>query len=110
MNRQHDGQQHADRRRGQRGGNPDARGDLAPEDAPERHPAHEHDDERRESSRAHPLRQGQLRGDLQGGQDRDPGDTGRKHGERQESDILDMGERQRGHGVKNARPGDQRIA
>jgi hypothetical protein len=60
-----DRQQHTRGGYGQRRRNADARRDLSPQDAAERHASHEHDDKGNEPARTHPWRQRHLRRNLQ---------------------------------------------
>ena len=82
---QPDREQHADGRGRQRNGNSDPRRDLPPQDAADRHAAHEHDDESGESARTHPRRQRHLGRDLQCRQNRDPRDAGGQHRDGQQT-------------------------
>jgi hypothetical protein len=63
-----------------------------------------------QTARAHPVGQGQLGGDLQRGEDCDPGDAGHEHGHGEQTEIREVRERQRGERVQHGRAGHLDVA
>ena len=85
-------------------------GDLTPQDAAERHAAHEYHHKGGESTCTDPRGQRHLRGNLQGREDRDPREPRCEHGNRQQGHTVHMREGEGGQRIDRARTRHQHIA